>query len=101
MTTKTARPAALDHTLTLNVPFETPRQALIASQVLQPDPILKPQDFAVSYAAQGPCLEARFCGRDARVLRVGVSSVIDSLKTIIESLDELDQTGPSSTEASM
>lgn len=58
-------------------------------KVLQPDPILKPQDFEVTYTTTGNSLVASFASIDDRVLRVGVSNVIDSIKTIIETMDEL------------
>ena len=74
----------------LEIPFETVRQAKIAVQVLKPDPILKPQDFQVQYSTEGNSLMVRFQSIDDRVLRVGVSSIIDSIKTIIETIDELD-----------
>ncbi|SMN22304.1 similar to Saccharomyces cerevisiae YKR095W-A PCC1 Component of the EKC/KEOPS protein complex with Kae1p, Gon7p, Bud32p, and Cgi121p [Maudiozyma saulgeensis] len=80
---------SLSHTLTLNVPFENSNQANIAMKVLQPDPILKPQDFEVTYTTEGNDLVASFASIDDRVLRVGVSNVIDSIKTIIETMDEL------------
>ena len=74
----------------LEIPFTTSRQAQIAAKVLVPDPILKPQDFQVEYLSQDNILAVHFRGIDDRVLRVGVSSVIDSIKTIIETIDELD-----------
>ncbi|EDO17881.1 hypothetical protein Kpol_1043p72, partial [Vanderwaltozyma polyspora DSM 70294] len=79
----------MDHTLDFEIPFETARQAEIAVQVLKPDPILKPQDFQVSYSSNDNLLIMKFKSIDDRVLRVGVSSVIDSVKTIIETMDEL------------
>ncbi|CCF59428.1 hypothetical protein KAFR_0H00190 [Kazachstania africana CBS 2517] len=79
----------LDHTLKLEIPFEDAKQANIAVDVLKPDPILRPQDFQVSYKARDNVFVAEFESIDDRVLRVGVSNVIDSLKTIIETMDEL------------
>ncbi|QLQ81960.1 hypothetical protein HG537_0G02140 [Torulaspora globosa] len=80
----------LDHSLKLQIPFENARQAAIAKEVLRPDPILKPQDFQVDYTTDQNVLRVNFQSIDERVLRVGVSSVIDSIKTIIETIDELD-----------
>ncbi len=74
----------------LHVPFETARDALIAQRVLQPDPILRPEDFQVEYEAKATVLDIHFKAIDDRVLRVGVSSVIDSIKSIVETIDELD-----------
>lgn len=65
------------------------KQAQTAVRVLQPDPILKVEDFQVQYTNNGNILVAEFQSIDDRVLRVGVSSVIDSIKTIIETMDEL------------
>lgn len=57
--------------------------------MLAPDPILKPQDFQVDYTTSENKLVVNFHSVDDRVLRVGVSSVIDSIKTIVETMDEL------------
>lgn len=65
------------------------KQAQTAVQVLLPDPILKKEDFQVHYTNDENILVAEFQSIDDRVLRVGVSSVIDSIKTIIETMDEL------------
>ncbi|KAL3237565.1 chromatin DNA-binding EKC/KEOPS complex subunit PCC1 [Nakaseomyces bracarensis] len=80
----------LTHTLNLRIPFETERHARIAQRVLSPDPILRPEDFQVDYTTHDTTLLINFQSIDDRVLRVGVSSVIDSIKSIIESIDELD-----------
>lgn len=73
----------------LQIPFETPQQAQIAVKVLKPDPILRPDDFEVDYVSNGSVLEVKFRSIDDRVLRVGVSSVINSVKTVVEAMDEL------------
>ncbi|CAI4046823.1 hypothetical protein SUVZ_11G3050 [Saccharomyces uvarum] len=86
---KSQREMPLDHTLELKIPFETEKQASIATRVLSPDPILKPQDFQADYSSENNVVLAQFRSIDDRVLRVGVSSVIDSIKTIIETMDEL------------
>ncbi|CEP63883.1 chromatin DNA-binding EKC/KEOPS complex subunit PCC1 LALA0_S09e04632g [Lachancea lanzarotensis] len=85
---KGARENQLLHVLHLEVPFETAQQAQIASKVLTPDPILKPQDFHVQYSCKHSVLHLDFESIDDRVLRVGVSSVIESVKTILETIDE-------------
>ncbi|CAI4563301.1 CEQ_1a_G0033710.mRNA.1.CDS.1 [Saccharomyces cerevisiae] len=87
MTSK--REKLLDHTLELKIPFETERQATIATKVLSPDPILKPQDFQVDYSSEKNVMLVQFRSIDDRVLRVGVSSIIDSIKTIVEAMDVL------------
>ncbi|XDT19865.1 Transcription factor Pcc1 [Nakaseomyces glabratus] len=53
----------------LHVPFETARDALIAQRVLQPDPILRPEDFQVEYEAKATVLDIHFKAIDDRVLR--------------------------------
>ncbi|CAD6636744.1 XXYS1_4_G0043160.mRNA.1.CDS.1 [Saccharomyces cerevisiae] len=87
MTSK--REKSLDHTLELKIPFETERQATIATKVLSPDPILKPQDFQVDYSSEKNVMLVQLRSIDDRVLRVGVSSIIDSIKTIVEAMDVL------------
>ncbi|CAR26713.1 hypothetical protein ZYGR_0H05360 [Zygosaccharomyces rouxii] len=80
----------LDHNLHLTIPFPNDRYSEVAVKVLRPDPILRPEDFQVEYKSKGNLLEIDFKSVDDRVLRVGVSSVIDSVKTIVETIDELD-----------
>ncbi|OXB43239.1 hypothetical protein B1J92_G02535g [Nakaseomyces glabratus] len=63
----------LSHTLDLHVPFETARDALIAQRVLQPDPILRPEDFQVEYEAKATVLDIHFKAIDDRVLRGSMS----------------------------
>lgn len=58
-------------------------------KVLLPDPIMKPEDFQVSYSTEDFKLICDFESVDERLLRVGVNSVIESIKTIVESIDEL------------
>ncbi|CCD25323.1 chromatin DNA-binding EKC/KEOPS complex subunit PCC1 NDAI_0E05060 [Naumovozyma dairenensis CBS 421] len=83
----------LDYTLEIRIPFPEERMATIAQQVLSPDPILKPEDFQVEYlkpaTQHNNVLLVKFQSIDERVLRVGVSSVLDSIKTILETMDEL------------
>ncbi|KTB19575.1 EKC/KEOPS complex subunit PCC1 [Nakaseomyces glabratus] len=57
----------------LHVPFETARDALIAQRVLQPDPILRPEDFQVEYEAKATVLDIHFKAIDDRVLRGSMS----------------------------
>ncbi|SCU89529.1 LAFA_0E18822g1_1 [Lachancea sp. 'fantastica'] len=87
---KGTRENQLLYALHLEVPFESAKQAQIATKVLSPDPILKPQDFHVRYSSKDSLLCLDFEGLDDRVLRVGVSSVIESVKTILETIDEFE-----------
>lgn len=82
--------AELPYKITLNIPFETQRQAQIASKTLSPDPILKANELSVLYATDSTSLICSFSGVSDRVIRVAVSSVIDNIKTIIECMDEFD-----------
>ncbi|AET39100.1 chromatin DNA-binding EKC/KEOPS complex subunit PCC1 Ecym_4016 [Eremothecium cymbalariae DBVPG len=72
----------------LEVPFENGKQAEIAREVLHHDPVLRPEDFRVDYTIQHEKLLVNFNSIDARSLRVGVSSVIESIKTVVETMDE-------------
>ncbi|CDH11181.1 related to Polarized growth chromatin-associated controller 1 [Zygosaccharomyces bailii ISA1307] len=73
----------------LQIPFPDAKDAQVALRVLEPDPVLRPEDFQCSYTNIGNVLEVHFRSVDDRSLRVGVSNVIDSIKTIIEAIDEL------------
>lgn len=81
----------LDHKLTLRIPFETKKQAEIACNTLNPDPILKSQELDVEFETDSSSLVCKFAGTSDRVIRVAISNVIDNIKTIIECMDEFDQ----------
>lgn len=72
------------------MPFQTSKQAQIAKRSLEPDPILKPSDLRVEYSTDSSTLVLDFQAVSARILRVAVSSVLDSLKTVVETLDEFE-----------
>ncbi|KAH3898959.1 related to Polarized growth chromatin-associated controller 1 [Saccharomycodes ludwigii] len=76
---------------TLKIPFQNAKQAHIAKQVLEPDPVLNPNDFHMDYIIGTPSstLVIIFHSVDDRLLRVGVNNCIESIKTIIETFDEL------------
>ncbi|CAR65216.1 chromatin DNA-binding EKC/KEOPS complex subunit PCC1 [Kluyveromyces lactis] len=80
---------SFEHSLHLEIPFESIKQADVARKVLLPDPIMKPEDFQVTYSTQDTKLICDFESVDERILRVGVNSVIESIKTIVETIDEL------------
>lgn len=80
----------LDHIVRLAIPFENDRQALIAQRVISVDPVLKAHEISVSFSASSAVLSAVFAGVSDRVIRVAISSCIDNIKTIIETMDEFD-----------
>lgn len=82
---------SFDHSLTLDIPFQTSRQASIACNTLSPDPILKANELTVDYSTKESHLLVKFDGASDRVIRVAISNVIDNLKTIIECMDEFDE----------
>lgn len=81
---------SLSYSLTLNIPFETERQAVIASNSLSPDPILKASELTLKYSNEDNVLVCKFDGLSDRIIRVAASSVIDNIKTIIECMDDFD-----------
>lgn len=81
---------ALDHVITLQIPFEHGSHASIAQKAISADPVLNKDDIAVRFSATGRVLNCFFAGASDRVLRVAVSNCIDNLKTIIETIDEFD-----------
>lgn len=51
---------------------------------------MKPSDISVQYSTEGEIFIAKFEALSDRVLRVAVSSVLESLKTVIETIDEFE-----------
>lgn len=81
---------ALDHVVTLNIPFETPQQAIIARNSIAVDPVLKKDEISVEHTVEDSLLICKFAGVSDRVIRVAISNTIDNIKTIIECIDEFD-----------
>lgn len=80
----------LDHAVTIDIPFVTPRQATIACNSISVDPVLKKDEISVEYEANENILKCTFAGVSDRVIRVAISNAIDNIKTIIECMDEFD-----------
>lgn len=80
----------LDHQVSIDIPFETPRQAEIACKTISVDPVLKKDEISVDYEAHQNVLKCTFAGVSDRVIRVAISNAIDNIKTIIECMDEFD-----------
>ncbi|SGZ47339.1 CIC11C00000001773 [Sungouiella intermedia] len=80
----------LDHVVTLNIPFETARQASIACKSISVDPVLKKDEISVDYEAVENIMKCTFAGVSDRVIRVAISNAIDNIKTIVECMDEFD-----------
>lgn len=74
----------------IKIPFQSAEQSLIAKRTLEPDPILRPSDISVEYSTDNEVLIAKFEAVSDRVLRVAISSVLESLKTVIETMDEFE-----------
>lgn len=81
---------SLSHIVSLDIPFESSRQAEIARQTLLPDPVLRGDEINVTYTASDSILNCKFAGVSDRVIRVAISNLIDNIKTIIECIDEFD-----------
>ncbi|CAG88396.2 DEHA2E18964p [Debaryomyces hansenii CBS767] len=90
MTTQTITDEKLSHQVSINIPFESEKQASIACNSLSPDLILRSTELSVSCRSSDRNLICEFSGSSDRVIRVAISSVIDNLKTIIECMDEFD-----------
>ncbi|KAI2618518.1 Pcc1-domain-containing protein [Hypoxylon sp. NC1633] len=85
--------------LTLEVPFPTPRLALIALKALQVDKELSPlvkRTFSIDPptgeegANEGHILRTEYQATTNRMLRVAVNSFMDSLNLVLEVMQELD-----------
>ncbi|KAK7425652.1 hypothetical protein QQZ08_007868 [Neonectria magnoliae] len=83
---------------TLDIPLPTPRLATSALKVLQVDPELSQlvtRDFSVVPALQSSdgdsrVLKVEYKATTNRMLRVAVNSFMDSLKLVLEVMEQLD-----------
>lgn len=82
--------AQLDHIVTVDVPFETQKQAEIAQRTMSVDPVLKKDEISVTYSVEQNVLQCRFAGVSDRVIRVAISNALDNIKTVVETFDEFD-----------
>ncbi|XP_057176266.1 L antigen family member 3-like [Triplophysa rosa] len=71
----------------LKVPFPTEREAVIALQSLSPDPEPRKGGIAKTMVVSGQTLSVRWTADEARILRVSVSSFLDHLSLVMETLD--------------
>ncbi|OTA94419.1 hypothetical protein M434DRAFT_10681 [Hypoxylon sp. CO27-5] len=88
-------------TLTIEVPFPTPRLASIALKSLQVDKELSPlvkRTFSIDFLNESPAnrdeggniLRTEYKATTNRMLRVAVNSFMDSLNLVLEVMQELD-----------
>ncbi|NP_001373734.1 L antigen family member 3-like [Danio rerio] len=71
----------------LKVPFPTEREANIALQSLSPDPEPRKGGISKSLCVSGQTLSVSWAADEARILRVSVSSFLDHLSLVMETMD--------------
>ncbi|KTF71732.1 hypothetical protein cypCar_00028726 [Cyprinus carpio] len=71
----------------LKVPFPSEREAAIALQSLSPDPEPRKGGITKNLDVTGHTLSVRWTADEARILRVSVSSFLDHLSLVMETLD--------------
>ncbi|TPX11230.1 uncharacterized protein E0L32_001048 [Thyridium curvatum] len=83
--------------LTLDVPFPTPRLASVALRALSPDKELSPlvhRSFSTTTSAAGSAeenvLRIEYSAATNRMLRVAVNSFMESLGLIVDVMESLD-----------
>ncbi|XP_055486770.1 L antigen family member 3-like [Leucoraja erinacea] len=78
----------------LSVPFPSVREAQIALGSLSPDCEPRKGGISRTLSVQGCTLQGRWVAHEARILRVSVSSFLDHLSLVLETMDRF---GPPST----
>ncbi|XP_055063688.1 L antigen family member 3-like [Paramisgurnus dabryanus] len=71
----------------LKVPFPSEREAAIALQSLSPDPEPRKGGITKDLDVAGQTLSVRWTADEARILRVSVSSFLDHLSLVMETMD--------------
>ncbi|XP_018933593.1 EKC/KEOPS complex subunit LAGE3 [Cyprinus carpio] len=71
----------------LKVPFPSEREATIALQSLSPDPEPRKGGITKNLDLSGQTLSVRWTADEARILRVSVSSFLDHLSLVMETMD--------------
>ncbi|TGZ85276.1 transcription factor Pcc1 [Ascodesmis nigricans] len=82
--------SAFPHVLTVNIPLPSPRLATILSESLSVDEELSPHVHR-TFETDGSTLVVRYSATTARMLRVSTNGVFESIKTLLETFQELDE----------
>ncbi|KAH8117816.1 transcription factor Pcc1-domain-containing protein [Phellopilus nigrolimitatus] len=76
------------HTVTVRVPFASPKHASIAKQVIEVDAELQAQAVKRTLAAEGDELVATFTCLTIRLARLTVNSFLENIELVIRTLGE-------------
>uniref|UniRef100_A0A1A8GZY6 L antigen family member 3 n=1 Tax=Nothobranchius korthausae TaxID=1143690 RepID=A0A1A8GZY6_9TELE len=71
----------------LDVPFPSSHEALIALRSLSPDQEPRRGGISKQLSVSGSTLSVRWSADEARILRVSVSSFLDHLSLVIETME--------------
>ncbi|XP_040012567.1 L antigen family member 3-like [Xiphias gladius] len=72
---------------TLDVPFPSSREAVIALQSLSPDREPRKGGISKQLTVAGSTLSVRWSADEARILRVSVNSFLDHLSLVVETME--------------
>ena len=73
--------------LSLEVPFPSAAEAVIALRSLQPDKEPRKGGISKELTVAGSVLSARWSADETRILRVSVSSFLDHLTLVLETME--------------
>lgn len=71
----------------LDVPFPSSREAVIALQSLSPDREPRKGGISKQLTVSGSTLSVRWSADEARILRVSVNSFLDHLSLVLETME--------------
>ncbi|XP_030004132.1 L antigen family member 3-like [Sphaeramia orbicularis] len=71
----------------LDVPFPSSREAIIALQSLSPDREPRKGGISKQLTVSGSTLSVRWSADEARILRVSVNSFLDHLSLVLETME--------------
>ncbi|XP_029025151.1 L antigen family member 3-like [Betta splendens] len=74
----------------LDVPFPSPREALIALRSLSPDREPRKGGISKELSVSDSTLSVRWSADEARILRVSVNSFLDHLSLVVETMEMFD-----------
>ncbi|GAA6228501.1 EKC/KEOPS complex subunit LAGE3 [Lates japonicus] len=71
----------------LDVPFPSPREAVLALRSLSPDREPRKGGISKQLTVSGSTLSVRWSADEARILRVSVNSFLDHLSLVLETME--------------
>ncbi|KAK0485257.1 transcription factor Pcc1-domain-containing protein [Armillaria novae-zelandiae] len=76
------------HTISVQIPFVSPKHAVIAKQTIEVDPELQPQAVKRTLSVEGNILTAKFETLTVRLARLTVNGFLENVDLVVRTLEQ-------------